>query len=128
MEVNETGWEQQQQLEERRQMEERKGVLIDKVMMSSTKKSLRVLLANKWYGAALDSGLADKAGRYITVEIITLDHGPWINKWAIANAAPQVPAVHGTAVSPPSPVGAASDDGWFEWAKQESQRIYIQEF
>ena len=87
--------------------------MVQRVMVSSTKKSLRVLLADKWYGAALDSGLADKTGKWIKVEIITGETGPWINKWALIEET-QAPV-------------QTYDEQYLVWEEEESNRNYLQE-
>ena len=83
-------------------------VQVEAVTQAKTGKSLRVMLGGTWYGAALDSGLADKKGSMIVAEIETGKYGPWIKKWlpSTDNAAPQVPVAH-AGTPPPLPAAAA---------------------
>ena len=58
-------------------------VTVANITQAKTKRSLRVLLGNKWYGAYLDSGL--EKGMIIEPVIETSEKaGPWIVKWTPA--------------------------------------------
>ena len=82
-------------------------VQVENVQQAKTGKSLRVQLGGQWYGAALDSGLADKRGQMIEAEIETGKYGPWIKGWKPVAATQVPPPQQGGFPPAPAPAVAA---------------------
>ena len=82
-------------------------VQIEAVQQAKTGKSLRVQLGGQWYGAVLDSGLADKRGQMIEAEIETGKYGPWIKGWKPVAATQVPPPPQGGFPPAPAPAVAA---------------------
>ena len=83
--------------------------IVDSVELSKSKKSWRVKIGGKFYGAGLDSHLDGAKGKAIDFVYKGTDFGDWIESWGYSQGAPAAIAQTVAAVTAASNAGRVTE-------------------